>query len=81
MTFFTPPSEDLEDHVKSWLFSKINDINSETFIKKCLIYLNNHNKNEYFKPDWIPSHIEIRQRLIGENKLTIPFKFCDNSEG
>lgn len=82
LTLYQPPSLDLQEHVRAWLFSKISDLSLENFIKKSLMNLMNHEIPEFIKPNWTPSLIEIRERLRNEREIQIPFRFCDeNSQG
>ena len=76
-----PPSEDLQDHLRAWIFSKMSEQSIDNFIRKTLINLSNHDDPDFIKPSWIPSLIEIKERLKGEKELSISFKFCDEVIG
>jgi len=77
LSLYAPPSEDLQDQIRAWMFAKISDQSLEPFIKKTLINLMNHDNNEFVQPYWIPSLIEIRERLKGEKEILISFTFCE----
>ena len=80
MTLFVPPSFDLEEHVRAWLLSRLSTKGLEKLVKKSLVNMANHYRDDFAKCYWVPSVWEIKQRMRAEDKFEIEFFIFDESK-
>lgn len=71
LSMYTPPSSDMIQYVKAWIYISVSNPRLEMMSKKIITNLLNQQELHFTGPKWIPSLFEIQWRFTSMQQFQI----------